>query len=96
MVLRKNARELIDYARVVFHFLFETNQIEEFLRSSLKLDIVDEEVAAKYIRDKLKNAPKQLKTKMKNLVHGFAQKIKLKADNAQSGSPGNQSVLLND
>jgi len=95
MVLRKNANELIDYGRVVFHFLYETNQIEMFLRSSLKLEITQEEAAEKYIRDKLKNAPKQLKTKMKNLVHGFAQKIKL-MDGKASGSPGNQSVLLND
>jgi len=96
MVLRRNANELIDFGRVVFHFLYETNQIEMFLRSSLKLDIEDEEAADKYIRDKLKSAPKHLATKMKNLVHGFAQKIKLMDSGKATGSPGNQPVLLND
>jgi len=94
MVLRQNANEFVDYARVTFHFLYETNQIEVFLRSSLKLDITDEEAAEKYIRQKLQNAPKQLKTKLKNICHGFAQKIKL-MDGKASGSPANQSVLLN-
>lgn len=76
LILRNNANELIDYARVVFAFLYETNQIEMFLRTSLKLDIVNDAIARKYMHDKLKNAPFQWKTKMKNLVHGFAQKIK--------------------
>ena len=81
LILRQNANELIDYARVVFAFLYETNQIEMFLRQSLKLDITNDQIATKYIHDKLKNAPKQLKTKMKNLVHGFAQKIKSSNNN---------------
>ena len=81
LILRNNANELIDYARVVFAFLYETNQIEMFLRQSLKLDIQNDQIATKYIHDKLKNAPKQLKTKMKNLVHGFAQKIKANNNN---------------
>lgn len=63
-----------------------------FLRSSLKLDDEDD-VAAKYIRDKVRNAPKQLKTKMKNLVHGFAQKIKLMDGKVHSPQ---QTVLINE
>eukprot|EP00485_Elphidium_margaritaceum_P014445 CAMPEP_0202728216 /NCGR_PEP_ID=MMETSP1385-20130828/185514_1 /ASSEMBLY_ACC=CAM_ASM_000861 /TAXON_ID=933848 /ORGANISM="Elphidium margaritaceum" /LENGTH=1036 /DNA_ID=CAMNT_0049394463 /DNA_START=135 /DNA_END=3245 /DNA_ORIENTATION=+ len=75
LILRANANELIDYARVVFAFLYEVNQIEMFLTTTLKLDVQNETLAKKYIGDKVKNAPKHLKTKMKNLVHGFAQKI---------------------
>eukprot|EP01084_Bolivina_argentea_P006768 12807_1 len=79
LILRKNANEIIDYARCVFSFLYQAQQIEMYLRTSLKLDIADDQIASKYIHDKLKNAPKHLKTKVKNLVHGFAQKIKSNA-----------------
>ena len=42
MKLRENASELIDFARVVFAFLYESNEIELFLRDSLKLDMTSE------------------------------------------------------
>ena len=86
LILRENANELIDFARVVFPFLYESNQIEMFLRSSLKLEITDNDAAAKYIHDKLKNAPKHLKTKVKNLIHSFNQKIKSN-NNSISANP---------
>eukprot|EP00483_Globobulimina_turgida_P005901 UN05911 len=79
MILRVNANELIDFARVVFAFLYQANEIEIFLRDSLKLDMTNNE-AEKYITNKIQNAPKQWKTKMKNLVHGFAQKIRTKSE----------------
>ena len=83
MVLRRNAAELIDFGRAAFAFLYEPNEIEMFLRDSLKMEM-DSESAQKYISHKIQNAPKQWKTKMKNLVHGLAQKLVInKAGNEQ-------------
>ena len=64
MILRQNASELIDFARVVFAFLYESNEIELFLRDSLKLDMTSEN-AEKYIKNKIQNAPKQWKLNLK-------------------------------
>merc|ERR1712113_736440 len=47
LILRENHAELIDFARVVFPFLYQSNQIEMFLRESLKLEITDNDAAAK-------------------------------------------------
>lgn len=85
MLLRENASELIDYARVVFAFLENSNYIELCLRDTLKLDMKTEK-AKEYITNKLQKAPQQWKTKLKNAVHGIAQKIHAKSLNNDSYS----------
>ena len=77
MMLRRNSTELIDFARAAFAFLYKSNEVEEFLRDSLKLDL-DRQAAHKYLYTKLTNAPKQWRTKAKNLAHSLAMKMKKK------------------
>ena len=91
-VLILDGVRLIDFARVVFAFLYRPSEIELFLRDSLKLDMPSED-AKKYITNKIQSAPKQWKTKMKNLMHGFAQKMK--SHPAKSpGAVGNGSLRI--
>ena len=93
MKFRQNIAALIDFARVVFAFLYESNEIELFLRDSLKLDM-NSENAEKYIKNKIQNAPKQWKTKLKNVVHGFAQKMKSSGNNNNNNNNNNISSSL--
>ena len=80
-IIRIKNQSLIDYARVCFSLLYPVNEIEIFIRQALKLEdsngiIVTDENAKKYIENALSKAPDQLKTKIKNVVHGIAVRIK--------------------
>jgi len=75
MILRTNSQELIDYASVVFNTLHNASIMDDFLRDSLKIDMTID-AAQEYMDKKLREAPNKVKTKVKNLVHGIAQRMK--------------------
>jgi len=71
VVLRENHQELLDFAKLAFAYLYPQQEVEQFLRESLLLSMSVEDGRSK-IEKRLLQAPKKLKTKMKNWVHSVA------------------------
>ena len=71
VVLRENHQKLLDFAKLAFSFLYPQEIVQEFLKKTLLLHLSEEDGRRK-IHKRLKQAPKKLKTKMKNFVHMMA------------------------
>ena len=72
VTLREHFEELLEYTRLVFAYLYEANDIEQFLQRQLRMHD-SKEGARRYIREQIKKAPHKLKTKLKNRMHAIAQ-----------------------
>jgi len=75
LILRQNSQELIDYARLSFSFIYDSNSVENYLRDILKID-EDDKNAFNFIENEISKAPNLVQTKLKNVLHNVAQKIK--------------------
>ena len=71
LVLREHHRELLDFAQLAFSFLYPHEEVQRFLSETLLLQLSVED-GKKKIHKRLLQAPKKLKTKMKNWVHSVA------------------------
>eukprot|EP01084_Bolivina_argentea_P180495 311843_1 len=92
VILRENHQELLDFAKVAFSFLYPAEVVQEFLKETLMLHLSVEDGRNK-INKRLLQAPKKLKTKLKNFVHSVATHSSSKKNNdgGRSPSPSVQS-----
>lgn len=81
VILRENHQELLDFAKLAFSFLYPQEEVQEFLKETLLLDLSITDARTK-IHKRIISAPKKIKTKMKNWVHSVAAA----RDRSSSGS----------
>ena len=73
-VLRSNSKLLLEALTIAFVRIAPAEEIQNFLRTSLMLDLEHKE-ALREIRKQLSAAPASLRTKLKNKMHNIAQNL---------------------
>eukprot|EP01083_Nonionella_stella_P095720 268809_1 len=71
VILRENHQELLEFAKLAFSFIYPQEVVQEFLKQTLLLEL-SVEAGKQKINKRLLQAPKKLKTKLKNFVHAVA------------------------
>merc|ERR1711971_949976 len=72
LALRARCSLLVKFARIAFEHLVDGEKVGTFIRHQLRMGVMNDTEAAKYIERKLRESPDSIKTKFKNQVHRAA------------------------